>query len=66
MEYRAVNSDRVDELNVRSIIGAHRMFFAAEQHERCGRYIASVGNHSVTIEYPGDFISFMIEYAWRR
>jgi hypothetical protein len=51
-EYVPVPAARLDELNVRSVVVAHRSFFAPAQCPKCDLYVREVGGRGVSVNLP--------------
>jgi hypothetical protein len=50
--YKAADSGRVDEINLRSVVCAHKLVFAPERSPRFDQLLQTVGSARVTVQMP--------------
>jgi hypothetical protein len=63
MRYIPVEQDRVDDLNVRTVVCAHRLFWSRERNARCDAYVGKVGGRSIVVTSPKTLEEFLNEPA---
>ena len=54
IEYKEVATSRVDEINLRSVVSAHRLIYSPEKAPYVDGYIQTVGDRGYRMELPSD------------
>jgi hypothetical protein len=62
--FRPAASARVEEINLRSIVSAHRLIFSPARSESIDKLIGLVGDKSVKVDMPTDLVQFLADVDW--
>lgn len=67
-DYAQVGPERVRDLNLRSVVAAHTVFFSPQCSPQCIEYVREVGHRGVTMDIPMDFTAIreLIDQQSRR
>jgi hypothetical protein len=61
--FHAANSARIDEINLRSIVCAHKLIFSPVRSSAIESLIATVGTKEVTVPKPANLCAFLNDIA---